>query len=1079
MFKVRDKILVMLFSVIIVPIIIISVFVTLHTTKSIKQDKITELQQCTEIKVENTMSFVRSIEEDIRNIAANVSFLNLTDAISKEDTEQINLWKSNLELIFKTFAESKRIYDKIRYIDESGVEIVRVDLLKRDYAEIVPTRKLQNKRDAYYFKEVLKFNEGEIYISELDLNSEYDESDAIHKLSLRYAIPVFDREKQNKGILVFNVLTYNLFENILSNSFDKGIDTYLMDKDGFYLHSEMLKQQNESFKFKSGGNIKSDLPQDAATLVMSGKSGVKLVNNLFLSFKPIKYDALDSGRYWICMESLDKSTVYSSVYTVYKIIGVLVLLLITGVITATLVFSRKLTKPLNELVKGATAVAKGNLDYYINVKSNDELEFLTFSFNKMIYSLGKTRNQLQNYTQNLEQKVAGKTKVLNEKLKKSEVLVGAGQLLWDEGDINNTMDCIVNLISKTLKVKFCMILIYDKINNSLCLTSGIGWKEGVVGHTTLDVELGSHTDYNLRKLKPVVIEDLRNETRFSITPLLVEHGVVSGVSVPMIVGEHVLGVLGVYTEELTEFTKDDTNFLQSVGYIIAAAVESRRAEKEIENEKEYTGNLIETAKDAIVGINEKGVISIWNQSAEKVFGYSESEIIGQPVTTIIPEKYKKQHEAGLQKFIKTGKFRNLERTLDVFGITKEGVEVPIEMSLTAQKIENERHLLTAIIRDLTERKKMEEVILQSEKLKSIETITAGVSHEFNNILAIITGNVQMLEMKYSDDKQLTERLQTIGKATKDGEEITNRMLKFAKTGKGTAEFEPVDIRELIKQSIAFTMPRWKNMAQSNGINYQIDIDGIKEVAAVLCNSTEIREVLINIINNALDAMPGGGSISFSTWNGDDTVFASVSDTGEGMSEEVVRRIFDPFFTTKGVVGTGLGMSMAYGIITRHDGKIEVESELGKGSTFTLEFPVTKNTVIPIASSNHEPDTKSKALSILVVDDEVNICEVLNAYLSSGGHRVKTVDNGADAIDITTRERFDLVLCDMAMPHVCGNDVVKALNRLDKRPKIGIITGWDVKPKPTDYEDINIDFIIKKPFNFKALTKHINELSISG
>ena len=171
--------------------------------------------------------------------------------------------------------------------------------------------------------------------------------------------------------------------------------------------------------------------------------------------------------------------------------------------------------------------------------------------------------------------------------------------------------------------------------------------------------------------------------------------------------------------------------------------------------------------------------------------------------------------------------------------------------------------------------------------------------------------------------------------------------------------------------------------------------------------------------------------------------------------------------------------MAYGIITRHDGKIEVESELGKGSTFTLEFPVTKNTVIPIASSNHEPDTKSKALSILVVDDEVNICEVLNAYLSSGGHRVKTVDNGADAIDITTRERFDLVICDMAMPHVCGYDVVKALNRLDKRPKIGIITGWDVKPKPTDYEDINIDFIIKKPFKFKALTKLINELSISG
>ncbi|MCP4254224.1 MAG: PAS domain S-box protein [Candidatus Scalindua sp.] len=1079
MFKVRDKIFVMLFSVIIVPIIIIGVFITWHTTKSIKQDKIAALQQYTKVKVEKAIYSVRSIEEDIRSIAGNVSVLSLTDAISNEDTVQINLWKSNLQLIFQTLAESKRIYDKIQYIDESGVELIRLDLGESDSAETALTKKLRNKRDAYFLKEALKLNEGEIYISELDLNSEYDEIDSIHELSLRYAIPVFDSEKQNRGILVFYVLAYNLFENVLSNSFDNGIDTYFIDKNGFYLHSEMLKRQDGSFKLRSGGNIKGDLPQDATTLVMSGKSGVKLVDNQFLSFRPIKYDALDSGRYWICMECLDKSAVYSSVYIVYKIIGIFVLLLIAGIITATFVFSRKLTKPLNELVKGATAVAKGDLDYHINVKSNDELEFLTFSFNKMTYSLGKTRKQLENYTHNLEQKVAGKTKTLNEKLKKSEVLVEAGQLLWDEEDVNKTMNRIVNLITETLKTKFCMIYLYDKTNNSLCPVSGVGWKEGIVGHTTLNVEPGSYTEFNLSKLKPVVIDDLRNETRFSILPLLAEHGVVSGVSVPMIVGDSVLGVLGVYTEELTSFTKHDTNFLQSVGYIVAAAVEGRRAEKEIENEREYIGNLIETAKDAIVGINEKGTISIWNQSAENIFGYPENEIIGQPVTTIIPEKYRKQHAAGLQKFIKTGEFKNLDKTLDVFGITKEGVEIPIEMSLTAQKIENDRYLFTAIIRDLTERKKMEEVLLQSEKLKSIGTITAGVSHEFNNILAIISGSVQIMEMQYSDNKQLGERLQTVGQAAKDGEKIINRMLKFAKTEKITEELEPVDIRELIEQSIEFSMPRWRNMAQPNGIDYRIDTDAVKEVAAVLCNSTEIREVFINIINNALDAMPDGGRISFSTWNTPDKVYVAVSDTGCGMPEDIMKYIFDPFFTTKLAVGTGLGMSVAYGILSRHSGKINVESEVGKGSTFTLELPATGDLVIPITSTSNEQDAKCKDLSILVVDDEVNICELLNVYLSNDGHNVKTVDNGADAINITMRERFDLVLCDMAMPQVSGYDVVKALNMLDKIPKIGIITGWDGKPVPIEDKDINIDFILKKPFDFKVLMKHINALFISG
>ena len=133
---------------------------------------------------------------------------------------------------------------------------------------------------------------------------------------------------------------------------------------------------------------------------------------------------------------------------------------------------------------------------------------------------------------------------------------------------------------------------------------------------------------------------------------MVEHGIVSGISVPMIVGEHVIGVLGVYSDQFTEFSNDDTNFLQSVGYIIAAAIENRRADKEIESKNEYTNSLIETAQDAIICIDDKGVINIWNKSAEKIFGYPESEIIGQPITKIIPDRYKKQHEDGLKRFLK-------------------------------------------------------------------------------------------------------------------------------------------------------------------------------------------------------------------------------------------------------------------------------------------------------------------------------------------------------------------------------------------------------------------------------------------
>jgi CheY-like chemotaxis protein len=224
-------------------------------------------------------------------------------------------------------------------------------------------------------------------------------------------------------------------------------------------------------------------------------------------------------------------------------------------------------------------------------------------------------------------------------------------------------------------------------------------------------------------------------------------------------------------------------------------------------------------------------------------------------------------------------------------------------------------------------------------------------------------------------------------------------------------------------------------------------------------------------------MPDGGRVSFSTWSGEDTVFISISDTGEGMSEEARKNIFDPFFTTKTAVGTGLGMSTSYGIVTRHGGKIEVESEVGEGSTFTLQFPVAAKADSPKESSEPEQEIMNKCLRILVVDDEEEICNILEEFFSEKGHLVRTVDNGREAIVLAKIDDYDLVLCDLAMPNVYGYDVIKALNKLEKRPKIGIITGWGEKLKPIDDEELKVDFIIKKPFDFSELTKHINDLGI--
>jgi len=383
--------------------------------------------------------------------------------------------------------------------------------------------------------------------------------------------------------------------------------------------------------------------------------------------------------------------------------------------------------------------------------------------------------------------------------------------------------------------------------------------------------------------------------------------------------------------------------------------------------------------------------------------------------------------------------------------------------------------LTVFATEITERMKMEEALRQSEKLKSIGTITAGISHEFNNILAVISGKVQLLEMTYEDNKELAKELEVIMKAADDGAAISSKMLQFTKTTENTEHLQPADITDLINQSIDFKKPRWSNEAQAGGIDYKMDTNNMKEVPPITCNPTEIREVFINIIKNALDAMPDGGSISFSTYSDENTIFACVSDTGMGMSENVKKHIFDPFFTTRTPEGTGLGMSTAYGIMTRHGGKIQVESEQGKGSMFTLQFPIHTESDRTLKTTKREHVTSNTNLSILAVDDDEEIRNILDQFLSRDGHKIKTVDNGADAIKIVESEDFDLVLCDLAMPNTFGYDVIKAINGLKRRPKIGIISGWDNESAPSGSDEVKVDFYLKKPFRHSHLARHINEL----
>ncbi len=498
--------------------------------------------------------------------------------------------------------------------------------------------------------------------------------------------------------------------------------------------------------------------------------------------------------------------------------------------------------------------------------------------------------------------------------------------------------------------------------------------------------------------------------------------------------------------------------------------------KQSEDKIRIFSHIIEQSPITVMITDVDGNIEYVNPKFTQLTGYTLEESVGKTPRLLksgktSPDVYKELWETITSGEEWQGEFYNKKKNDEFYW-----------ESVLISSIKNIEGVIThfvAVKEDITDRKKMEESLLQSEKLRAMGMITSGVAHDFNNILAVISGNAQLMAGKYGDHKGIMDELYIIRRAVSDGAEIVRKMRSFAIIGKTSSEFILVDIKEALEQAIEFSKPRWMNIAKAGEITYNIDKTGIKKIPAVLGSPSELREVFVNIINNALDAMAGGGCITFRTWSKDDAVFVSISDTGEGITEEVRKKIFDPFFTTKRAEGIGLGMSIAYGVIAGHGGKIEVESEEGKGTTVTMSIPIARET--PQQAVSPEPPQKIKAdkLRILVVDDEENICSILNKYFSKDGHDVKSVNSGTEAIKLLKNEGFDLVLCDLIMPGVSGHDVLKVIDELDKKPKVGLITGWDEKVETKSEDVLRVDFIIRKPFDFSKLASHINEILGAG
>jgi PAS domain S-box-containing protein len=379
-----------------------------------------------------------------------------------------------------------------------------------------------------------------------------------------------------------------------------------------------------------------------------------------------------------------------------------------------------------------------------------------------------------------------------------------------------------------------------------------------------------------------------------------------------------------------DLTAIELDLLRMLLDSIALAVHNSRLYGEVAATKSFLENLVQGAGDAIFTVNMADHVTSWNASAEQLFQVSAAEILQQPIWTILPREAYMQWRTEVERG---------GHNLQVY--THIGPEAwpRRDVLLTLSPLRGPHNTLaglSAICKDVTEARQLREQVLQAEKLRAVGEMAAGIAHNFNNVLTTILTRAQLLALQLSDTGGLQRGLNLIAQAASDGATIVGRLQKLAR-GPSTSEVTLLDLNTLAQEVVETTQPVWHDHARREGrpVEVKLELTPVPQIAA---RGAELREVLTNLLLNAVEAMPQGGLLTIRTWAEAGQACIAVNDTGVGMTAEVQRRLFDPFFTTKGARGTGLGLSVSQALIKGHHGTFTVDSEPGRGSTFVIRLP---------------------------------------------------------------------------------------------------------------------------------------------
>jgi PAS domain S-box-containing protein len=644
------------------------------------------------------------------------------------------------------------------------------------------------------------------------------------------------------------------------------------------------------------------------------------------------------------------------------------------------------------------------------------------------------------------------------------------QLALDPVDLNRLLAKATDLVARTLGEPVSSIYELSGDGREFVLRASTGRPRDEIGTLRLPVDESRLIGHALKIRGPVVSPDLAGEMRFTVHPAIRARGYKSVMATTIGAGPQPFGIITCASYRSNAFPADSINFIQAVANVLASAIQLRQQEARLRA-------ILDNSVDAILSFDEQGRVQSANQAVERMFGVCEADIIDRPITLLLAERHRSSFEAEIEHHIASGSTQIARRLREIEGLRRDGAEFPIDLGLRELRL-GSRRIFIATMHDATERKATEQHLRHAQKMEAVGQLTGGIAHDFNNLLTIILGNAEML-LEALPPSGTTARMQAemVISAATSGARLTQRLLAFA--------------RQQALAAIAFDandlVLRTTNLLQrALGEHIAVKHRLARDLPLVFADPSQLENAVVNLAVNARDAMPDGGTLTITTARvhlddapaafgagPGDYVMLAVSDTGVGMTPQVLGRVFEPFFTTKEVgKGTGLGLSMVYGFITQSRGHVRIDSEVGKGTTVKLYLPLApagvEEATLP-AESAHVPRGTG---TILLVEDNAEVRRLTANGLRSLGYEVVEASDGPSALAIIeTGRHVDLLFSDVVMPGgMDGRELAMRIRAT--RPNLPVLLASGFAETPAAGATSVPFEIMTKPFSKRLLAQRV-------